>query len=106
MVEVRVTTGVVRGAREGEVVVFRGIPFAAPPVGPLRFGAPHPAEAWDGVRDALAFGPPPPQGGAFGMNRTSEATSSPAETSAPAYESSSLGQGRIFIAARHVRSLP
>ncbi|ANZ43525.1 carboxylesterase [Lentzea guizhouensis] len=69
MVEVRVAAGAVRGAFEGEVAVFRGIPFAAPPVGPHRFAAPHPVEPWDGVRDALEFGPPPPQGGAFGMDR-------------------------------------
>jgi para-nitrobenzyl esterase len=45
------------------VTVFRGIPFAQPPVGDLRFAAPRPARAWDGVREAAAFGPPPPQSG-------------------------------------------
>ncbi|MEV6238542.1 carboxylesterase family protein [Lentzea sp. NPDC051838] len=69
MVEVRVSGGMVRGAMESGVAVFRGIPFAAPPVGDLRFAAPQPAAAWDGVRDALAFGPPPPQPGAFGMDQ-------------------------------------
>lgn len=60
--------GTVRGAVESGVAVFRGIPFAAPPVGGLRFAAPHPAPAWDGVREAVAFGPPPPQAGVFGMD--------------------------------------
>ena len=50
------------------MAVFRGIPFAAPPVGALRFAAPQPAVAWEGVRDALTFGPPPPQAAVFGMD--------------------------------------
>jgi para-nitrobenzyl esterase len=70
MVEVRVTAGTVRGAVESGVAVFRGIPFAAPPVGALRFAAPQPVAAWDGVREAVAFGPPPPQAGFFGMDGT------------------------------------
>jgi len=67
VVEARTTTGRVRGTVE-DVPVFRGIPFARPPVGDLRFAAPMPPRPWDGVRDALAFGPPPPQAGAFGMD--------------------------------------
>jgi para-nitrobenzyl esterase len=58
--EIRTAQGVVRGRREGAVAVFRGIPYAQPPVGPLRFRAPVPARPWDGVRDALRFGPVPP----------------------------------------------
>ena len=58
---VRTAAGVVRGRREDGLTVFRGIPFAAPPVGEARFQAPRPAEAWDGTRDAFAFGSPPPQ---------------------------------------------
>ncbi|MEY9836797.1 carboxylesterase/lipase family protein [Streptacidiphilus sp. EB103A] len=65
--EVRTVAGAVRGSREAGVAVFRGIPFAEPPVGPLRFAAPRPVRGWDGVRPALSYGPPPPQGGAFGM---------------------------------------
>ncbi|MDX8051579.1 carboxylesterase family protein [Lentzea sp. BCCO 10_0798] len=68
MVEVRVTGGTVRGTAEQGMAVFRGIPFAAPPVGEFRFAAPQPVEAWDGVREALAFGPPPPQAAVFGMD--------------------------------------
>ncbi|MGW0706427.1 carboxylesterase/lipase family protein [Streptomyces sp. NPDC002643] len=59
--EVRIATGVVRGRREAGLAVFRGIPFAEAPVGELRFAAPRPARGWDGVREAYAFGPPPPQ---------------------------------------------
>ena len=40
---------------------FRGIPYAQPPVGPLRFAAPVPHEPWDGVLNADEFGSPPPQ---------------------------------------------
>ncbi|MFD9909960.1 carboxylesterase/lipase family protein [Streptomyces sp. NPDC059063] len=66
--EVRTAAGVVRGRRDTGVAVFRGIPFAQPPVGPLRFAAPRPVRAWDGVREAVSYGPPPPQGGHFGMD--------------------------------------
>ncbi|KJK56775.1 carboxylesterase/lipase family protein [Saccharothrix sp. ST-888] len=61
--QVRTTTGTVRGDRTDGLAVFRGIPYAQPPVGPLRFGGPRPAEPWDGVRDTTRFGPPPPQSG-------------------------------------------
>jgi para-nitrobenzyl esterase len=73
MIEVRVGGGTVRGAVESGVAVFRGIPFAAPPVGALRFAAPRPAAAWEGVRDALTFGPPPPQAAVFGMDERGSA---------------------------------
>ncbi|CAL9335094.1 Carboxylesterase [Streptomyces sp. enrichment culture] len=59
--EVVTTAGAVRGRIEHDLAVFRGIPYAQPPVGEARFAAPRPVDHWDGVRDALAFGPPPPQ---------------------------------------------
>ncbi|HEX3752906.1 MAG TPA: carboxylesterase family protein [Streptosporangiaceae bacterium] len=58
---VRTTAGAVRGRLEDGLAVFRGIPFAQPPVGPLRFQAPRPSEPWAGTRDASEFGAPPPQ---------------------------------------------
>ena len=58
---VAVSTGVVRGTREGALDRFLGIPYAAPPVGERRFRAPEPAAAWVGERDASAFGPTAPQ---------------------------------------------
>lgn len=64
--EVRVAAGVLRGVRQAGLAVFRGIPFAEPPVGALRFAAPQPARGWEGVRPAVAFGPPPPQSGLLG----------------------------------------
>ncbi|MFI5841487.1 carboxylesterase family protein [Catenuloplanes sp. NPDC051500] len=49
------------GAVRGVSGVWKGIPFAAPPRGDLRFAAPVRPEPWDGVRDALEFGPAVPQ---------------------------------------------
>ncbi|MFE5629440.1 carboxylesterase/lipase family protein [Streptomyces sp. NPDC056543] len=66
--EVRAAGGVLRGRRGAGVAVFLGVPFAEPPVGALRFAAPRPARAWSGVREALSYGPPPPQSGVFGMD--------------------------------------
>jgi para-nitrobenzyl esterase len=54
---VEVASGRLSGTSEGPLAVFRGIPFARPPVGPLRFAAPAPPEPWTGVREATAFGP-------------------------------------------------
>jgi para-nitrobenzyl esterase len=64
--EARTTAGRVRGRLEGGLAVFRGIPFAQPPTGPLRFAAPQPPTAWDGVREAFSFGSPPPQSSTYG----------------------------------------
>ena len=49
--------GLLRGRREGDALIFMGVPFAAPPTGDLRWRGPRPAEPWKGVRDALT--PPP-----------------------------------------------
>ncbi|MCU1444944.1 MAG: carboxylesterase [Cryobacterium sp.] len=60
--QVRVTGGLVRGSRpDAGVQTWRGIPYAAPPVGQLRFRAPQPVIPWTGVRDASAYGPVAPQ---------------------------------------------
>lgn len=58
---VELAAGKVSGSSEGPLAVFRGIPFARPPVQELRFGAPQPPERWTGVREATAFGPAPAQ---------------------------------------------
>ena len=54
---VRVSTGLVEGvpSADASVTVFRGIPFAAPPVGDLRWRAPAPPSPWTGVRKADRF---------------------------------------------------
>jgi para-nitrobenzyl esterase len=59
---VRINPGELRGAREGGVAVFRGVPYAAAPVGELRFQPPQPVPAWRGARDATKDGPVAPQG--------------------------------------------
>lgn len=59
---VTVTGGQVRGATlDKGGAVFKGIPFARPPVGELRWREPMPVKPWTGVRDATAFGPICPQ---------------------------------------------
>ncbi|NEC02399.1 carboxylesterase family protein, partial [Streptomyces anulatus] len=58
---VRTVHGAVRGAVERGVAVFRGIPYAAPPVGARRFRVPGPPEPWTGVREAVAYGPTAPK---------------------------------------------
>jgi para-nitrobenzyl esterase len=54
--------GALSGVRERDVVQFRGVPYAQPPVGPLRFAPPQPASAWSVVHDATRHGPIAPQG--------------------------------------------
>jgi para-nitrobenzyl esterase len=49
--------GRLQGIQAGTVNIWRGIPYAAPPVGELRYRAPQPPEAWSGVRPAQEFGP-------------------------------------------------
>jgi len=60
---VKVTEGTLQGITEGNLTVFKGVPFAAPPVGNLRWKAPQPAAKWTGVRAADKFAPGPIQGG-------------------------------------------
>jgi para-nitrobenzyl esterase len=52
----QIASGRLAGRLEGDVAVYRGIPYAAPPVGPLRWRAPQPAPRWAGVRDAFTLG--------------------------------------------------
>lgn len=54
-VQATITTGTVEGFARGGVRRWRSIPYARPPVGPLRFRAPQPAEPWSGVRHCHAF---------------------------------------------------
>ena len=54
--------GLVQGTNEDALKVFRGIPFAAPPIGDLRWRAPEPAAKWDGIRAADKFAADPYQG--------------------------------------------
>ena len=58
---VHVTGGAVRGVSADGIDYWRGIPYAAAPVGERRFRAPAPVDAWEGVRDASEFGNVAPQ---------------------------------------------
>jgi para-nitrobenzyl esterase len=66
---VRIETGLVSGiaGSDATITAFKGIPYAAPPVGDLRWRAPQPALPWQGVRKADQFGPICPQSMPQGM---------------------------------------
>ena len=77
---VRIETGLVSGVagRDPAVTVYKGIPYAAPPVGPLRWRPPAAASTWQGVRNADSFGPACPQPGgemAQGMSQSEDCLS-------------------------------
>jgi para-nitrobenzyl esterase len=72
MSTVEISTGKIEGETDRGVLVFRGIPYAAPPTGDLRLRGPKPPAPWAGVRDAKEFGlwapqPPPASTLAGGM---------------------------------------
>src|SRR6476646_8399393 len=91
--QVKTETGLLAGATaagQTSVRVFKGIPFAAPPLGENRWRAPQPAAKWDGVRSATAFGAPctagaplPGRGGARGA-APGQAPAAPAPPREPA----------------------
>lgn len=58
--------GILEGINESGIKVFKGVPFAAPPVGNLRWADPQPVQKWDGIRKADEFGPNPMQENVFG----------------------------------------
>ncbi len=60
---VKVKEGLLQGTTQNGLTIYKGVPFAAPPVGDLRWRAPQPAKKWDGVRLAYKFAPEPMQGG-------------------------------------------
>jgi len=71
---VQIGQGTLEGVKDGDVFKFLGIPYAAPPVGELRWRAPQPPSAWDGIRHAKRFGPICPQttGASFDLRQTEE----------------------------------
>lgn len=64
--QVKTAEGILEGKDLSGITVFKGVPFAAPPVGNLRWKAPQPIEKWEGVRKATEYGPNPMQEALFG----------------------------------------
>ncbi|MGO9340833.1 MAG: carboxylesterase/lipase family protein [Terracidiphilus sp.] len=64
--------GTLRGEQSGGVLQFRGVPFAEPPVGPLRFRAPVPVKPWTGERDATRFAAAAMQSGELGIEHSED----------------------------------
>ncbi|MEO7975637.1 carboxylesterase family protein [Flavobacterium sp.] len=60
---IKVSEGKLQGTAENGLTVFKGVPFAAPPIGDLRWHAPMPPAKWEGIRLANSFAPAPMQGG-------------------------------------------
>ena len=61
------TQGRVMGKTKAGVQLYCAIPYAAPPVGELRFQSPQPVDPWDDIRDGTRFGPAAPQTASGGM---------------------------------------
>ncbi|KAH8553846.1 para-nitrobenzyl esterase [Umbelopsis sp. PMI_123] len=72
MVQVHITSGILQGFSDQNVLKFLGVPYAAPPTGARRWQSPHPPDSWEGVRQATSFGPICPQtiGACFNLRQT------------------------------------
>ena len=64
--QVKTVEGILEGKDLSGITIFKGVPFAAPPVGNLRWKAPQPVQKWEGVRKATEYGPNPMQEALFG----------------------------------------
>jgi para-nitrobenzyl esterase len=78
---VQLQEGQIKGVKEAEssLISYKGIPFAAPPVGELRWKAPQALEPWEGILECDAFGPSPVQGKPMAFMFWSEEFLIPAE---------------------------
>lgn len=79
---VATNAGKISGELQGEIRVFRGIPYAAPPIGRLRWQLPQPMTPWTGVRDATQFGPTCPLPAGLGQGSKGE----PGSVHGPGYD--------------------
>lgn len=64
--QAQTANGIVEGEMAGDIVIYRGVPFAAAPVGDLRWREPQPVESWEGVRMCTEFSDDPMQPNLFG----------------------------------------
>ncbi|WP_344796425.1 carboxylesterase/lipase family protein [Frondihabitans peucedani] len=103
MIRRTTTSGEVRGVAERGIVAWRGIPFAQPPVGDLRFRAPRPPAEWRGVRNARHFGPAAPQdrGQFVGIDATTPQSEDCLTINVTAPEGSSPGDGLPVLVYVH-----
>jgi len=91
---IRVDTGELQGAVEGGVVAYKGIPFAAPPVGEFRWRPPQPAAKWTGVRQAVEYGADCMQGRFGGPPPGARPGAPPAQGAPPAPGSATAAPAR------------
>ncbi len=78
---VALDSGRIVGEAAGDILIFRGVPYAAPPVGELRWQVPKKAPPWSGVRDATKFGLPCPQASTEGIPDITKYGGAPEPTS-------------------------
>jgi para-nitrobenzyl esterase len=62
---IKIKSGAISGIEKNGLLVFKGIPFAAPPVGGLRWKAPQPVKPWTNIKECTTFGPSPFQQSPF-----------------------------------------
>jgi len=60
-VKVKTVSGTISGSKTGDILIFKGVPFAAPPIGDLRWKAPQPLKNWQGVKECTKFSASPMQ---------------------------------------------
>ena len=61
--QIKVEGGIIQGTVTEDMAIYKGIPFATPPVGNLRWKAPQPVEKWEGIKQTTEYAPAPMQGG-------------------------------------------
>ena len=72
---IQTSAGMIQGTQEGTIAIYKGIPFASPPVGDSRWRTPQPVEPWSGILQATSFAPACPQLGSYPKDAPAEATS-------------------------------
>jgi hypothetical protein len=92
---VRVEGGQISGSVVDGVRSYKGIPFAAAPVGDLRWKAPQPPPAWEGVRECNEFGPDCPQARRLSLSKCVDRGQSGRKTSGYGLDSRRRADARI-----------